>query len=331
MVEGLTREHWVQLRAKRPLSEDTLATLPIVVDGAETQLSMAMDQAGHLHLLIPVDHGPAGVAPPDLNGLKVRHRHLQTGNVLDLSAPPSHESVFNPFSIEIVDAVVRQMREPWKAVAATVRAWQSAWKPIRQTMDKTVQVGLFGELLVLRCLMIPALGATSAIGQWSGPDSERHDFVGTQLHIEVKTTRKSRPEHDISRVDQLRVPGGCQLLLVSIQLEESVGGHETLATQMDAIIDLLRVDAAALDEFMTKMVYMGWSDDMRDSGELLRFFVRGADVYAVDEDFPRLPDEFQLPSGIVSIRYTIDLANLPSLSVDEAVAVIQDANEPNAC
>lgn len=330
MIEGLTREHWAQLRSRRPLSEDAFATLPIVVDGAATQLAMAMDQAGHLHLLIPVDHGPTGGAPPDLNGLKVRYRQLQTGNVLDLSAPPSHEGVFNPFSIEIVDAVVSQMREPWKAVAATIRAWQSAWKPVRQAMDKTVQVGLFGELLVLRSLMIPALGPTRAVDQWSGPDSERHDFVGAQLHIEVKTTRKSRPEHDISRLDQLRVPAGCQLLLVSVQLEESIGGHETLATQMDAIIDLLRGDAAALDEFMTKMVYMGWSDDMRDSGELLRFFVRGADVYAVDEDFPRLPDDFQLPSGIVSVRYTIDLANLPSLGVDEAVAVILDANELNA-
>lgn len=300
--------------------------MPISVDGSETHLSMAMDHIGHLHLLIPVDCGPTGSQPPDLNGLKVRHRRLEVGEVLDLSAPPSHEQVFTPFCREIVDAVVAQRREPWKAVAATIRAWQSAWRPMRQAMDKTVQIGLFGELLVLRSLMIPALGP-AAVFQWSGPEFERHDFVGEQLHVEVKTTRKSRPEHEISRLDQLRVPVGCQLLFVSIQLEESVGGNETLVTQVDAIVDKLRGDAAALDAFMTKMANMGWSEEMRNSAEVLRFFVRGAEVYAVDEDFPRLPDDFVRPSGIVSVKYTVDLANLPSLGVDEVTAVVKSANQ----
>ena len=326
MVDGLTPAHWSQLRSMRPQSEDALAVIPIFVDGNETRLSSAMDQAGQLHLLIPVEHGPAGTPPSDLNGLKVRHRRLDTGAVLDLSAPPSHEQVFTPFCSEIVDAVVRQSREPWKAVAATIRAWQSAWKPARQAMDKIVQVGLFGELLLLRSVMIPTLGP-AAVDRWSGPDSERHDFVGGQLHIEVKTTRKSRPEHEISRLDQLRAPAGCRLLFVSVQLEESVGGNESLATQVDAIVDLLRGDAAALDLFMTKMASMGWSEEVRSSGELLRFFLRGAEVYAVDDDFPRLPDDFLPPSGVVSVKYTVDLANLPSLGMDEVGEIIRAAND----
>lgn len=326
MVDGLTPQHWAQLRSGRPQNEDALAFMRISVDGKETHLIMAMDQAGQLHLLIPVKHGPAGSPPPDLNGLKVRHRLLEVGEVIDLSAPPSHEQVFTPFCREIVDAVVDQAREPWKAVSAVIRAWQSAWKPVRGGMDKTVQVGLFGELLVLRSLMIPVLGP-AAVDQWSGPESECHDFVGERLHIEVKTTRKSRPEHEISRLDQLRVPSGCQLLFVSIQLEESIGGNETLVTQVDRIVDLLRGDAGALDVFMTKMVCMGWAEEMRNSGELLRFFVRGADAYIVDDDFPRLPDDFLPPSGIVSVRYTVDLANLPALGVDEASAAIMSANQ----
>jgi hypothetical protein len=309
----------------RPQSEDALTVIPIVVDGNETCLSSAMDYAGQLHLLIPVEHGPVGALPSDLNGLKVRHRRLDTGAVLDLSAPPSHEQVFTPFCSEIVDAVVRQSREPWKAVAATIRAWQSAWKPARQSIDKIVQVGLFGELLVLRSLMIPTLGP-AAVDQWRGPDSERHDFVGDQLHIEVKTTRKSRPEHEISRLDQLRTSSGCRLLFVSILLEESVGGDESLATQVDAVVDLLRGDAAALDLFMTKIANMGWSEEVRNSGELLRFFLRGAEVYAVDDDFPRLPDDFFPPTGVVSVKYTIDLANLPSLGMDEVEEIIKAAN-----
>lgn len=325
MIDGISSTHWSQLRSMRPQSEDAVVVIPIFVDGTKTQLSTAMDQAGLLHLLIPVNHGPIGPPPSDLNGLKVRHRRLETGEVLDLSSPPSHEQVFTPFCSEIVDAVVRQVRDPWKAVAAIIRTWQSAWKPARHAMDKIVQVGLFGELLVLRSLMIPTLGP-AAVDQWSGPEFERHDFVGDQLHIEVKTTRKNRPEHEISRLDQLRAPDGCRLLFVSVQLEESVGGNESLATQVDAIVDHLRKDGAALDLFMTKMANMGWSEAVRNSGELLRFHLRGAEVYVVDDDFPRLPDDFSPPSGVVSVKYTVDLANLPLLGIDEVSEIIKSAN-----
>ncbi|WP_035356798.1 PD-(D/E)XK motif protein [Edaphobacter aggregans] len=325
MADGPTREQWAELRTRRPVSDDALSTIPITSDGIETQLFMAMDIAGNLHLLIPVQRGPIDSKPPDLNGLKVRHRRLETGEFLDLVASPSHEQVFTPVCKDVLTAVLVEQRDPWMAVAAIIRAWQSAWRPARQEMDKTVQVGLFGELLVLQTLMIPCLGP-AAVDQWSGPESERHDFVGDCLHIEVKTTRKSRHEHEMSRLDQLRVPSGCQLLFVSIQLEQSVGGNETLASRMDAIIDLLRADAAALDNFMAKMVNLGWSEEMRNSGELLRFFVREAFVYAVDNDFPRLPDDFRPPSGVVSVRYTVDLANLPALGLEEATEIIKAGN-----
>lgn len=75
----------------------------------------------------------------------------------------------------------------------------------------------------------------------------------------------------------MRYLDGRQLLFISIHLEQSIGDDETLPTQVDAVVDLLRGDAAALDEVMTKMVNFGWSEEMRNSGELLRFFVRGAD------------------------------------------------------
>ena len=325
MADGPTPELWATLRTRRPVSDDALTTIDLSAGADATPLAIAMDQGGNLHLLIPVDQGPIEPNPPDLNGLKVRHRRLESGEVLDLVANPSHETVFNAVCKEVVEAIVDSKREPWSAVAAIIRKWQSAWKPARQEMDKSVQVGLFGELVVLESLLIPSLGA-GAIEQWSGPELERHDFVGDILHIEVKTTRKSRHEHEISRLDQLRVPQGRRLLVVSILLEQSVGGSETVATRMDAIVNLLRSDAAAMDSFMTKMVNMGWAEQMRDSGELLRFFLRDAAVYAVDEEFPRLSDDFFPPSGVVSVKYTVDLANLPALGMEEVAKIVRDAN-----
>lgn len=171
-------------------------------------------------------------------------------------------------------------------------------------------------------LLIPSMGS-AAIACWSGPDSERHDFVLSHMHIEVKTTRKSRAEHEISRLDQLNAPPGKDLLFVSIQLEETVGGTESLATQLDAVIDLLRSDAAALDDFMAKMVNVGWNDEMRSSGEMIRFEARAHGIYPVDETFPRLPETFSPPPGVVALKYTIDLANLPAWGMEEATQLVQ--------
>lgn len=322
MVDGLSTERWALLRQDRPNGEDALTTMPVRHAGGETHLLLAIDQPGNLHLLIPVNSVPRDTPPADLNGLRVRRRELEIGLVLDLSAPPSHEPVFTPFCQAIIKAIVEDERDPFKAVAATIRAWQSAWKPIRQDMEKTVQVGVFGELLVLRTLLIPCLGP-SAVGRWSGPDSERHDFLCGDLHVEVKTTRKGRPEHEISRIDQLRVPEGRQLFVVSVQVEQSATGEHSVVTEVDAVVDLLRSDAAALDDFMTKMISLGWSDELRHSGELLRFHIRSAEVYAVDEAFPRLPDDFIPPTGVVSVKYTIDLANLPTRDVGEVQELIR--------
>ena len=322
MAEAPAPGLWAELRSKRPTYDDALATTPVSHGGVATDMLFGMDQQGDLHLLIPVEGGPAGQKTPDLQGLRVRHRHIsEVGQYLDLMATACHEHLFSPLCGEIITAVLDHGRKPWETVFATIRAWQSAWKPIAMAMGKTVQVGLFGELLTLERVMIPAIGPR-AVHHWSGPDQERHDFVGTTLHLEVKTTRKGRHEHEISRLDQLRIPGGRSLMVVSVLVEESATGAETIASRMDSISDLLRTDPAASDTFQAKMVQMGWSEDMRRSGELLKFHLRGSLLLPVDDFFPRLPDDFSPPTGVVSVHYTVDLANLPSMDLDEAMRAV---------
>jgi hypothetical protein len=189
-------------------------------------------------------------------------------------------------------------------------------------MEKSVQVGLFGELFVLE-LLLKELGP-GAIDHWTGCDAERHDFVGDRLHIEVKTTRKSRSEHEISRLDQLQAPRGVQLLLASVQVEEGAIGKETIATRIDSIVATIGDNSAALDSLLTKLSQLGWSEEMRRSGELARMNLRDANIFDVDENFPRFPDHLALPSGIVSVRYTVDLSNLPTLDKTEVATLMRD-------
>ena len=146
---------------------------------------------------------------------------------------------------------------------------------------------------------------------WSGPDSERHDFIGDNAHVEVKTTTKSEDRHEISRMDQLRAPCGKKLLFASIQLERSAGGEKTLATLIDEVIAILGIDGKAIDAFEARLSKMRWHDGLRQSSELKKFNLRDAQFFEVEGSFPRLPDNYVPPRGITSIKYTIDISSRP--------------------
>jgi hypothetical protein len=322
MDDAPSSAHWAELRANRPSVEDALATREVRREGVEIGILMGMDQQGDLHLLIPVVGGPRAPEPADLAGLRVRHRITGDGQFLGLMATAPHERVFTPFCREVIEAVYGQQRDPWAAVAAAIRQWQSAFRPNRQAMSRSAQVGLAGELLILQRMLLPILGPR-AVFHWSGPDRERHDFIVGAVHLEVKATRGSRHEHEISRLDQLWTAACDRLFLASVQLEETQGGQLTVATLIDAVVDEIRIDSAAVDDFLLKLSRLDWNDEMRRSGELMRFNLRDATLYEVDDTFPRLPADFRAPLGVIAVRYTISLANLPPLDFDEVLDLIQ--------
>jgi hypothetical protein len=326
MAETPSPAMWAELRGSASPTGEQLAVRPLMDGDGETGLALAIDATGDLHMLVPVPAGAPPLEVTDLTGLRVRRRVVAGQEHIDLVATPAHEHVFTPVCGEVLEAVHVRRRAPAAAVTSILRAWQAAWRPARAAMDKSTQVGLFGELFILWRLMLPAIGPI-AVDQWSGPDYERHDFVGQRLHLEVKTTRKGRPEHEISRLDQLRVPAGRTLLVASVLLEESAAGELTVANLVDRIVDAVRAEPGVAYRFLSKAAAVGWSDEMRTSGELLRFFLRDAAAYSVDDRFPRLPDDFRSPSGVLGVRYTISLANILPLAPEVAEELIREANE----
>ncbi|TPI09916.1 PD-(D/E)XK motif protein [Mesorhizobium sp. B4-1-3] len=316
MADAPGPEMWATLRSQRPLSDGSVVTQPVSWEGQETSLLAGVSAENELHLMIPLADDQARRVIADLNGLKVRLRVTDIGPYLDLVASPQHERVFSPVCREVIEAVHAQGREPWAAADTVIRHWQSAWRATRPQMSQAVQIGLVGELIVLSRVMIPLLGARAVL-MWSGADSERHDFIAGALHLEVKTTKGIRHEHDISRLDQLWSEEGQTLLLASIRLEATIGGALSVATLIDEIIEHLRHEPVLVDEFQRKLLRLDWAEEMRRSGELLLFNLQDAAFHEVDADFPRLAEDFRRPSGVIAVRYTISLANLPALSLDE--------------
>ena len=221
-MSEVAQERWVHLREQRRPHEDIYEA--IAEDFEAALIGVSAD--GRLHLLLAIDVSPRSL-PPDLQSLQVRI--LEGGQIwMDVSAGSHHEELLTLVTNKVLHAMRIEGRDPAVAVERIIDDMRAALRPLAPDLSTAEQIGLFGELWVLSNVLYPTLG-TQVCHLWSGPESERHDFVGQSVHIEVKTTTRSEPRHEISRVDQLKAPVGKRLLFVSVMLERSLGGDETLA------------------------------------------------------------------------------------------------------
>lgn len=315
-MDEVTPGRWAQLREKRPL-HDAIYELA-VADFVDALLGVTKE--GRLHFLVGVDVAPPGL-PPDLQSIEVRVVEADR-TWIDISARSHHEDLFTLIANKVLHAIRVEGRDPAVAVEKTLEGMRTALRPVEPELTPSVQIGLFGELWVLLNVLIPTLGP-KVCHLWSGPDGERHDFVGEGVHVEVKTTTRTEPKHEISRFDQLRAPNGKRLLLVSVLLERSIAGNETIAERIDAIRNALGNDGHAVDVFEAQLGKIGWHEGLRQTGSLLRYNFRQVHVFEVAGPFPRLPDDYTPPLGISGIRYTIDVGALPSLEKSEVEDILR--------
>lgn len=304
----ITQERWKLLREQRPPYEDIYEQ---AIEGLEAALLSVSDD-GQLHLLLAIDVAPHNL-PPDLQSLQVRI--LEGGQLwLDVSARSHHEELLTLVANKVLHAIHIEGRDPAVSVERIIDDMRAALRPLAPDLSTMEQIGLFGELWVLSNVMFPTIGPR-VCHLWSGPESERHDFVGQGVHVEVKTTTRSEPRHEISRIDQLRPPINKRLLFISVMLEKSLGGDETLADRVDEIREKLGSDGHALDVFDSRLAQLGWHEGLRQTGALLRFTFRDVHVFEVTGTFPRLPDDYVPPRGVTGIKYNINVGSIPSLDV----------------
>jgi hypothetical protein len=316
-MSNITAARWLSLKSQLQQS----GTLVVeYVDPAVTSCRMGVDEEGFLHLIIAAGDEPDKI-PQELEAVVVRILEMD-GTYLDIFAKGHYEMLFTPMANQIFTGVAVQGRKPIDVVQETIEEFRGALRPVRSDLTPAEQIGLFGEIWVLRNVLIPSIGGR-ACSLWSGPDSERHDFVGNGSHIEVKTTTRSEDKHEISRMDQLRAPLGKRLLFASIQLEKSLGGEMSLATMIDEVIEVLGTEGKAIDAFESRLAKVGWHDGLRQSNELKKFNLRDAQFFEVEGSFPRLPDDYYPPRGITAIKYTIDISSRAVLNRTEVEQIVR--------
>lgn len=203
-----------------------------------------------------------------------------------------------------------------------IAAWQDFMRRSGDgVLGPEAEVGLFGELELLRDLISGGLHATLAVEAWQGPLDGIHDFVLGTGAIEVKSTlAPSGFPAMIGSLEQLDDSRIRPLFLAGIRLALNVSG-KTLADQVCELRDLMREESAAQGIFDSRLLHAGFLDAGADR-YTRRFSRIGKKIMKVSGDFPRLTPA-NVAIEIRRARYEIDLDLVSAEDVELAHALEQ--------
>lgn len=271
-------------------------------------IRMGKDALGNLHLLLV---SPAGFArmTPGLGPVfpaswdSLVSAEGSSFDVLDIMCTDERFlPTFHSLVGELLDRVDQSGREGIVELFEVIGSWRRAIETASKQIGRSLEVGLFGELLVLSKLA--EIRPDDALMAWRGSDQHRHDF-SLENAVEVKAyTGVGSPRVEIHGARQLDPPTSGRLTLVAFHLEETASGR--------TLEDLIR-DASAVipEQNLRRRLGENFSGA---AGELRHFEVLEVKIFDVDERFPGIRESQLAPhalSGVENLRYTLILDTCP--------------------
>jgi hypothetical protein len=247
-------------------------------------------------------------------GLTCRTR---SGSVEIIAEPQTERLLFCTLLTDLISQLDQSGNAPATALVCRLTAWQRMLsRGLPTGLSPEARIGLYGELLVLREIVLPSIGP-DAVRAWVGPSAAPQDFVYLSAAVEVKTVSRRDPERcRISSEKQLDTTGHAVLFLVHQVLSPSSEG-----STLEELIDELRGDVrlhADLMWFENSLLEVGWLDAHRSQYANDRYALTRRRCYSVIEGFPRLIPAV-LPTGVSEVSYLVNLATCTSFWVGEGV------------
>ena len=191
------------------------------------------------------------------------------------------------------------------ALVSRIEAWQQFMKAEGKKLSDQKELGLFGELFVLRDWLMKG-GCPSAFSNiWTGPAHGARDFSFPNGEaLEVKTTLGEKPlKVTIESLEQLSTDDFPNLSLVTVQVSVVDEGL-SLFNLYEDICNLLSHGTLKL-EFESILVSIGYRP--RNPGRDLRLFMVNSVRSFKAETLPRLlPNQIK---GLVNAKYDILVMN----------------------
>lgn len=184
--------------------------------------------------------------------------------------------------------------------------WKSLFEKVSSHgLTPEEQRGLFGELFLLKKLLLSFDQTGIVLSSWVGVEKQIRDFQYNIWGIEVKTTHGNNHQKiQISSERQLDTSNLEYLFLFHLSMESHLNSGETLNSMVDSIRFLLEDDFVSLNKFNNKLFEAGYFENHRDNYSDTGYFIRNETFYKVERDFPRI-EENDLRNGVGDVNYSI--------------------------
>lgn len=200
-----------------------------------------------------------------------------------------------------------------------IRAWQEFMRKGAQGLSPEAEIGLIGELLLLRTIIHSGMPPTQAVESWVGPLGGIQDFEIGAGALEVKTTLSPAGfPAKIGSLEQLDDSARQPLYMAGARLRQTEGGQR-LPEFIEAIRQSVGGDAEATRILAERLLAVGYVDAHAD--RYTRCFVLiDIRVVEVASGYPRLTPG-TVPAGIMRAMYEIDLekASGDNVGIEEAL------------
>ncbi len=194
-----------------------------------------------------------------------------------------------------------------------VGAWQEFMRKGTQVLSPEAEIGLIGELTLLRAIIDAGVPSALAIESWVGPLDGIQDFeLGTGA-LEVKATLSVAgfPAR-IGSLEQLDDSTRQPLFLAGARLRQTESG-QNLPGIVEAMRLAVKGDGEAERLLAERLLAAGYIDSHSDHYPR-KFEHAGTRIVEVADNFPRMTLG-TVPTGIMRAMYEIDLDKAPGENV----------------
>lgn len=267
----------------------------LMIDVPVSALGLLQDLPITGGLAIRLEQPLEGV-PPDQRTLLVELEDRQ------------YSDIFEIFCAHLIDGLsgCTKVLEATTLLLARLGRWQNFLRRSSEHLGQQAVVGLFGELWLLRDLLVPKVGYV-AISSWTGAQKAPQDFFFPGVAaVEVKTST-ARPMRTVTihGERQLDDTGLHCLYLACLRLDQDAAGEN-----LNDIVASLREHAATAPEFASGfdalLAQAGWLARHAAYYEPMRFRVAEQRFFEVSGGFPRLLPG-SLAVGVDNVEYRLDL------------------------
>jgi hypothetical protein len=225
-------------------------------------------------------------------------------------ADNSLSSIFAVLCEDLFNSVseVKEEKELVRSLQNRFLKWKELFELAKSPgLSPEKQIGLFGELFLLKKLFKETGKIDDCLNIWVGPDTGIRDFEKGNNAIEVKTTQTHNHQRiRISNERQLDTTLVKSLFLFHLSLEKRNANENTLNKIVHEIYSIIGDNKLFSNKLNRKLISVGYFKHHEFYYEDISYLIRGEDFYSVTEKFPRI-EEKDLMKGVGDVKYSIVL------------------------